>query len=343
MLVKNNSQRKIQKAWVLLSIVIVIAMLLGACSTAQTSKVYRVGILSGLDAFAPSVDGFKNKMTELGYIEGENITYDVQSTNVDFAAYQTITKKFVADKVDLIFVFPTEASMEAKTATQGTDIPVIFSLAFTDVPEVDLINSVREPGGNMTGVRFPSADIANKRLEILLEMVPTAKRIFIPFLKDYPNVPGQLEAMKTLAENQGIELIEFAAASPADLQAELDRRAALDDVGIDAILMIAEPLAITPVFYDLLGKFSYEHKIPIGGALMNVGADYASIFGLLPDAALTGAQAALLADKALKGTPAGTIPVVTSESYFRINYRAAQALGVTIPEGLLNQAVEIIR
>ena len=343
MLVKNNSQKKIQKAWGLLSSVIVIAMLLSGCGTAQTSKVYKVGILSGLDAFAPSVDGFKNKMTELGYIEGENITYDVQSTNVDFAAYQTITKKFVADKVDLIFVFPTEASMEAKTATQGTNIPVIFSLAFTDVPEVDLINTVREPGGNITGVRFPSAEIANKRLEILLEMVPSAKRIFVPFLKDYPNVPGQLDVIRLQAKDLGIELIEFAAASPQDLQAELDRLAALDNVGIDAILMIAEPLAITPVFYDPLGKFSYEHQIPIGGALMNVGGDYASIFGLLPDPKVSGEQAALLADKTLKGTPAGTIPVVTTESDFRINYAAAQALGVTIPDGLLKQAVEVIR
>jgi putative ABC transport system substrate-binding protein len=113
-----------------------------------------VGVLSGLDAFAPAVEGFKSKMTELGYVEGKNITYDVQSTNVDIDAYKSISKKFVADKVDLIFSFPSEASMEAKAATQGTDIPVIFDLAFTDVPEVNLINRVREPGGNITGVRF---------------------------------------------------------------------------------------------------------------------------------------------------------------------------------------------
>ncbi len=343
MLIKNNSQQKLQRTWNLFSCLTVIAMLLSACGSGPTSKVYKVGILSGLDAFSPAVEGFKSKMTELGYVEGKNVTYDLQSTNVDFAAYQSITKKFVEDKVDLIFVFPTEASMEAKAATQGTDIPVVFDMAFTDVPGVDLINSVREPGGNITGVRFPSAEIANKRLEILLEMVPTAKRIFVPFLKYYPNVPGQLDAMQPLVESRGIELIEFAAASPQELQAELDRRAALEDVGIDAILMIAEPLAITPVFYDALGKFSYDHQIPIGGALMNVGADYASIFGLLPDANITGTQAALLADKVLKGTTAGTIPVVTTESYFRINYKAAQALGVAIPDGLLKQAVEIIR
>jgi putative ABC transport system substrate-binding protein len=258
-------------------------------------------------------------------------------------AYKSISKKFVDDKVDLIFSFPTEASMEAKAAAQESGIPVVFALAFTDVAGVDLIDSIRAPGGNITGVRFPSAEIANKRLEILLQIVPNAKRIFVPYLKGYPNVPGQLDLIRLQAKNQGIELIEFAVASPPDLQAELDRRAALDDMGIDAILMIAEPLAITPVFYDPLGKFSYEHQIPLGGALMNVGTDSASIFGLVPDAKVVGEQAALLADKILKGTSASTIPVVTSESDFRINYTAAQAFGVTIPDGLLKQAVEIIR
>ena len=220
---------------------------------------------------------------------------------------------------------------------------MVFALAFTDVPEVALIDSVSAPGGNITGVRFPSADIANKRLQILNEMVPGAKRIFVPYLKGYPNVPGQLEVIRQQARSLGLTLIEYGATSPDDLQARLNGLAAGDDPGVDAILMIAEPLAITPPFYGVIGKFSYEHKIPIGGALMDVEGEYPSIFGLLPDAKTTGEQAALLADKTLKGTQAGTIPVVTSESVFQINYKAAQALGVTVPEGLLKQADEIIK
>jgi putative ABC transport system substrate-binding protein len=151
-----------------------------------------------------------------------------------------------------------------------------------------------------------------------------------------------LDVIRPQAASMGVELIEFAAASPPELQAELDKRAASSDVGIDAILMIAEPLGITPDFYKLLGKFSYEHNIPIGGALMTTDG-YESLFGMLPDAKISGEQAALLADKIFRGTPAGTIPVVTSESYFQINYKASQKLGVTIPEGLLKQADEIIR
>jgi putative ABC transport system substrate-binding protein len=340
MLNKKGSYGTTRVMWTLVSALMVFALLLSGCGQAPEKKVYRVGVLSGLSAFSPIFDGFKAKMTELGYVEGENIVYDVQSTEVDIEAYQQITKKFVEDKVDLIFVFPTEAAMEAKAATQGTNIPVVFAMSFTDVKGIDLIDSVREPGGNITGVRFPSVDIAIKRLEILLEMVPGAKRVFIPYLNGYPNVPGQLEALRPQAENLGVELVEFGANSPDELQAEMDKLA--EENNIDAILIIAEPLGITPPFYGILGKFSYDHNVPIGGALMDPDG-YGSVFGLLPDALTVGADAALPADKILKGTSAGTIPVATTDSFFQINYKAAQKLGLEVPEGLLKQADNIIR
>ena len=338
-----NSQMKYQKGWALLTCLIVISLFLSGCGAVQPAKVYRVGILSGLSAFAPVVDGFKSKMAELGYVDGKNITYDVQSTEVDLAAYKSITKKFVDEKVDLIVAFPTEAALEAKAAAQGTNIPVLFVMSFTDVKGVNLIDNIRQPGGNITGIRFPSADIASKRLEILLELAPSAKKIFVPYLKDYPNVPGQMDVIRPQAKNLGIELIEFGATSPQDLQAKLDGLVTPDNAGMDAILMIAEPLAITPPFYAVLGKFAYDHKIPIGGALMSVGNDYGTLFGLLPDSKTAGEQAALLADKIFRGTSAGTIPVGTSDSSFQINYKAAQALGVTVPDGLMKQADQVIR
>ena len=326
-----------QIVWLML---VAASLFLSGCNAGGSSKTYRVGILSGLDYFESSVDGFKNKMAELGYVEGQDIVYDIQKANVDLAAYQSILQKFVADQVDLIYVFPTEASLEAKAATQGTDIPVVFNFAF--IEGTNLVESVREPGGNVTGVRFPATDIAVKRLEILLELAPGARRIWIPYLQGYPSVSPQLEALRPVAENLGITLIEFPATTPQDLQTELEARAASDDLGLDAILLIAEPVAVTPDFFAPIGKFAYEHQVPVGGSPVAAG-DYSSIFGLIPDIVPTGEQAALLADKILKGTTAGTIPVVSPENYFSINYKAAQALGVIVPEELLQQADEIVR
>jgi len=302
--------------------------------------VYRVGVLSGLDFVANITDGLKTKMTELGYIEGKNIIYDVQKTNFDMDAYKRILKKFVTDKVDVIFVFPTEASLEAKAATQGTSIPVVF--AFAQVEGMGLINSVREPGGNITGVRYPGPDLAVKRFEVMRELAPQARRMLIPYQKGYPIVTSQLEALRPVAAAAGITLVELPANNAAELEAALQTRAKSADVGFDAILFVAEPLAVTPDAFAVMGKFAYERKMPIGGALMEAGG-YGSVFGVNVENVAVGKQAAPLIDKILKGTPAGTIPVVSAESYFQINYKVAQDLGIKVPEGLLRQANEVIR
>jgi len=279
-------------------------------------------------------------MTELGYVEGKNIVYDVQKTNFDMAAYKSILKKFVADKVDLIFVFPTEATQEAKAATQGTNIPVVF--AFAQVEGMNLINSVREPGGNITGVRYPGPDIAVKRFEVMHELVPQAKRMLIPYQKGYPIVASQLDLVRPAAAAAGVTVIEAPADNAAELDTILQARAKSADGSVDAILLIAEPLVLTPDTFTVIGKFAAEHKIPIGGALMSAGG-YDSVFGVNVQNVAVGKQAAPLLDKIFKGTSAGTIPVVSAENYFQFNYAVAQALGLKVSEGLLGQANEVIR
>lgn len=312
----------------------------GKSRISAPEKVYRVGVLSGLEYLADTTDGFKTKMTELGYIEGRNIVYDVQKTDFDMAAYKRILKKFVDDKVDLIFVFPTEASQEAKEATKNTNIPVVFTNAFTE--DTGLVSSVREPGGNITGVRWVGPDLALQRFEIMQEIAPYAKRIWIPYQKGYPIVKSQLEALRPAFISSGITMIEVPADNAADLDAQLQKQAKLFNKATDAILLLAEPLGVTPDAFAVMGRFADTHKIPVGGALMSAGG-YESVFGLTPQSIPQGKQAAFLADKILQGTPVGTIPIVSAEPYFQLNYKAIQKLGLTVSEGLLNRADEIIR
>jgi ABC-type uncharacterized transport system substrate-binding protein len=91
-----------------------------------------------------------------------------------------------------------------------------------------------------------------------------------------------------------------------------------------------------------MGKFAAEHQVPVGGALISVG-EYDSLFGVNVNTVKVGEQTAPLADKIFKGIPVGTIPVVSAESFLQIDYKAAQKQGITVPEGLLGQADEIIR
>jgi putative ABC transport system substrate-binding protein len=279
-------------------------------------------------------------MTELGYTEGENIVYDVQTTDFDILTYQAVLKKFVADEVDLILVTPTEATIEAKAIAQGTNIPVVFSFAFTE--GMGIIDSVGQPGGNLTGVRFPGIDITLKRFEILRKIAPDAKRIWIPYQAGYPIVPPQLEALEPLAKTEGVTLIPFPANNAAELQAELDKRAAAEDIGMDAILSLVEPLSVVPEVFTVTAKFAYEHQLPLGGVYYATD-EYASIFGVNVDLFESGKLAAPLADKIFKGTQAGTIPAVSPEHFIQIDYGTAQQFGLNVPDGILKQANEIIR
>lgn len=321
-------------------LLLVVVLMASGCGAQAAPKVYRVGVLSGLNFIADITDGFKAKMTELGYVEGQNISYDVQKTDFDMAAYKRILQKFVADKVDLIVVFPTEATLEAKAATQGTNIPVVFTFAL--IEGMGIVDSIREPGGNLTGVRYPGPDIVLKRFEVMRQLVPQAKRILIPYQKDYPIVAPQLEALRSVASTAGIKLIEVPAANAAELETELQTYAKAADFGVDAVLMVVDPLGATPDAFAVMARFAAEHKAPIGGVLISAG-EYGSIFGINADTVKVGQQTAPLADKIFKGTPAGTIPVVSAESFLQIDYKAAQKQGITVPEGLLSQADEIIR
>ena len=321
-------------------IMMLLFLLFVCCKSNVEQKQYKVGILCGLDYLAHLEVGFTSKMIELGYQEGKNIVYYYHTTNFEPEKEKQILDQFISDRVDLILTYPTEVSMVAKNATEKTNTPVIFAVA--NIEETNLIETVQKPGGHITGVRFPGPDLAVMRFEVLREIVPEMKKIWIPYQQGYPIIKSQMEVLNPVAEEAGIALIEFPADNIHEIKSELERIKSSGNPGFDAILFIAEPLSCTNDTFEEICKFAYTYNIPLGGGLMQVG-DYESIYGIDIDASKTGEQAAVLADKILKGTPAGIIPVVSSENYLAINYKAAQKFGLIIPDGLLCRADRIIR
>jgi putative tryptophan/tyrosine transport system substrate-binding protein len=303
-----------------------------------TSKVYKVGVLDGLDVFfGGSVAGFNQKMTKLGYVEGKNITYDVQKPE-SLTGNQAILQKFVQDKVDLIVAFPTEPSLEAKAAVKGTTIPIISLNASTE--GTGLIDSIKHPGHNLTGVRFPGPEDSVKRLEVLHQLAPTATHVLVPYLKDYPNVPAQLAAMQTAAKTLGQTLTPVPLA-PADVAAYVAGLSATHP-GFDAIVGAAEPFTVTPALNGTLYAYAAQHKLPIlGGALMT--DDTGPIAFVAPSSPEVGASGASLADKIFKGKQAGALPVLTPTSYLQINLKVAERLGITPDAGLLSTATKVVK
>ena len=191
---EKNSVQVLSTRYRLLGVFLLAAAihLLSACST-QEPKTYRVGIVNGLDVFATTADGFKAGMTDLGYIEGKNIVYEVYDLSFDLEAGRRILRQLVSNKVDAIIAMPTEVAIDAKEAVRGTSIPVIFCQAY--IEGSNLVKSVREPGGNITGVRYPSPDLVVKRFEVLHELLPHAKRIWVPYWKYAEIVPQPVGAV----------------------------------------------------------------------------------------------------------------------------------------------------
>jgi putative ABC transport system substrate-binding protein len=341
MLNHNQFRNRTRMGWTLLVGIVVISLLLSGCGTAKP-KVYRVGVLHVSGSFVVIADGFKAQMTKLGYVEGKNIVYDyleVPQTATPAEA-QLVAKKFVDAKVDLIFAFPTPPTVAAYAATQGTKIPVVF--AMSSLEGLNLIKSVREPGGNMTGVRYPGPEMISKRLEILVEMSPRVKRVWLGYDKNHANTAPALEVLRPAAASLGVTLVEAPAAALKELEADLATRAKSADLGLDAIVTMNDGFNQGPEGYALLSKFAKEHKVPLCAGVFST-VQQGAVCGNSPDLVGVGELAAPLADKILKGTPAGTIPVVTPEQELYINYKVAQELGLTVPESLLRQAKEIVR
>jgi putative ABC transport system substrate-binding protein len=339
MISKNLLGVKIFNYRILCVWIFVFTALLYGCN-AEKPKVYRVGVLVGFVPFLEVVKEFKTEMGKLGYVEGENIVYDLQKVNVNPADERRAIEKFVADKVDLIFVFPTSATVTAKKVSQGSNIPVVFAMA--GIEGNNLVESVRHPGGFVTGVRYPGPDLTIKRFEFLQMLTTNLKRLYITYNPNYPANKIPLSVLRPTLFSLGVKLVEVPVTSVEDIRADLQARDGAHDIGMDATMIMPDDISQSPAGWAVIRKFAMKYKVPVSGAA-GVTVHNGAVFNYAPDLAEAGRLAAPAADKILKGTPAGTIPVVTPEAYLRLNYKLTQELGLKVPENLLHLAQEIIR
>lgn len=324
----------------LLLITVAACIFVFSCSE-QKQKIYRVGILTDFSPFVIIADSFKEGLAKLGYIEGENIVYDLQIKDFDPEGEKDAVRQFIKDKVDLIFTFPTEASVIAHRLTQGTDLPVVFAMCGVEgnIP----IESVQHPGGNITGVRYPGPEKKVKHLELVLEIKPETRRIWITCNPDYPNTTVMLKAMRDAAVSLNLELVVAPNTTLEGVKTDLK---ALEESGevnsTDFILFMPEGLSQNPEVSQIMIDFGYKYNIPVGGGIPST-LDQGAIFSFIPDSAEMGKLAAPLAHKIFSGIQAGTIPLVTPENYLWLNLKAFKKLGLTANKGLLLQAKEIIQ
>lgn len=326
-----------RKAFSVLAWAVILSLLVSGCGG---KKMYHVGILSGSDSFAAIADGFKARMTELGYVEGQNISYDLQKTNNDRDGEKRVIQQFVDAKVDLMVIFPTDPALAAKDATAGTNIPVVF--AHAGLEGNNLVESLQYPGGNLTGTRFPGPDLVVKRFDFMIQIDPAIHRLYVPYDKNYPTCAPALDALRPVAASTGVTLVEMPVTTLAEVEADLKTRAASDDIGIDGILIPPELLMNSADGLALLNTFASAHNLPLV-ASPDASIEKGSLLTYNVDPVEEGRMIADIVDKILRGTAPSSLPIATPNAHLKLNYKLAQKLGLTIPEGLLKMADAVIR
>lgn len=312
----------------------------GCSKQEQEQKAYKVGIASGFESFNGIADGFKKGMADLGYVEGRNIVYDLQQVDPTREADKQIVQSFVDDGVDLIFTYTTEAAIWTKGIVGASGVPIVFAMA--GIEDNDLVDSVHHPGGNITGVRYPGPDIIVKRFELLRELAPHIRRVWVAYDIHYPTNKPSIEQLREAAAASDVTLLEALVTTPAEIQADLETRVSSGNATIDAILIMPDAVTQSSEGWAFISSFATAHKIPVAGTGGGI-YDANLVLSFNPDIFSIGSDAAPLADKILNGAPAGGIMVATPRSYLRINYKLAQELGLVISEGLMSRADEIIR
>jgi putative tryptophan/tyrosine transport system substrate-binding protein len=324
-------QQQLKYSSILIIVFILAGSLLTACGGKQ-DKTYTIGIINISPNQESTIKAFKEGMTELGYVEGENVTY-IYDGPVATDKLDELAQNLVKAKVDLILSITTRPTQAAQKATAGTDIPVVF-IPVTNPVEAGIVNSLTKPGGNITGV---TGTAEGKRLEWLVQIVPTIKQVYIVY---NPNDPSPVQAIKTVSETAtrlGVELILREASTIEEAMS------AFNDIPqeVDAIFFPPDSV-VNARIVDVL-KIANEHKLPTSGPSLPALNDGAlTVYGM-DLAASAKKQTARLAHQILQGIKPADLPVETAEFSAGINLKTAQAIGIDIPDTILRQANTIIR
>jgi putative ABC transport system substrate-binding protein len=313
--------------------VVLLGMALAACDREKGST-YTVGVMNTLPMLDQTLTGFKKGMTELGYIEGETIRYLYGGPTTEMSELSRAARSLLAAKVDLILSISTSATRAAKQATAGTGLPVVFAVV-TDPLGAGIVENMRRPGGNITGVASGIAE--PRRLEWLVRIAPDIRQIYVPF---HPKGKAPLLALKMVqnaAAKLGVKLIT--------------REAHDSETLIDAVLNIpaqADAVFLLPAGFGGAGLSDMlttagKRNLPLSAPSIRSVKEHDILTSFGIDQHLCGKQAARLADQIFRGAGPADLPVETAEFYLAVNLKTAETIGLSIPDEILRQAHLIVR
>lgn len=319
---------------VLTVILIAITFLLSSCTKdRENSYLYTIGLVTNNRNGLRNIQGFQDKMTELDYIVGRNVTYMFEGFPVRGSNLDAVLNKLIKAKVDLIFTAGTPTGVAAHRITSGTNIPVIFGV-IADPIAAGVMNDLIRPDGNMTGVKL--CDNQARRLQFLVELAPDIKRILIPYNPEDAASLSALEQVNNVAPDLGVKIVEKWAHNDQEVFELLNNI----PESLEAIFLV--PGTTVNIHLQDVLAVARTRKVPVSGpslaqveegALITYGFNHYEV----------GRQAARIADQVLKGADPGNLPVETAEFFMAVNLKASEEIGLRVPYSILQQAKIIIR
>jgi putative ABC transport system substrate-binding protein len=298
-------------------------------------RVARIGLIlsSGRSpTSAVSVETFRQRLGELGYVEGRNIAMEIRHAMDHPERFRHLAAELVGLGVDVIVAGGTLATRAAKEAT--STIPIVM-VSVGDAVRAGLIKSLAQPGGNITGQSFLGPELALKGLDVLTEALPRAKRLAVFFNPDITPEPVAFQALAPAAKAKGVTL------KPVELRGADDLKTALAAMGQPRPTGLLV-MALSASLQNGIVEFAAKNRLPAlygfrevvdAGGLMSFGPK-------LPD---LWRGAANYVDKILKGARPAHLPVEQPTKFeLVINMRTAKALGLTIPPAVLARADQLI-
>ena len=302
----------------------------------QTAMVPTIGFLgSGTPAaHGHWVAAFAQRLRELGWIEGRNLTIEYRWAEGSSDRAAELAAEFVRLKVDVIVTYANPMVVATKRATSV--IPIVFAAA-ADPLGTGLVAGLARPGGNVTGLSVQNTDLAGKHLELLRDLIPGLRRLAI--MANVGNSASVLEMreVQAAARTIGLEVTILEIRRAEDIAPafeELKARADALYVCVDTILFShrirVNTLALSARLPTML---SVSREYVEAGGLMSYGPNFVDLFRRAGD----------YVDKILHGAKPGNIPVEQPTKFdLVINLTTAKALGLTIPPTLLARADEVI-
>ncbi len=300
-------------------------------------KVPRIGILPpGPIALRMHLwKAFQEGLRQLGYVEGQNITFVIRSPEEVGKPLADLAAELVSLQVDVIVTAGTLGALAAKNAT--STIPIVMAVA-GDPVGTGLVASLARPGGNVTGSSQIAPELGGKRLQLLKGVVPQASRVAILWNPTNPAAALVVRETEVAARTLGVQLQPLEIRAPEDIDrafaAAIRGRASALTVVEDPLVLSHRARIVALAAKSRLPAIYPFREVVEAGGLMSYAANLSDLFR----------RAATYVDKTLKGAKPADLPVEQPTLFeLVINLKTAKALGLTIPRSVLIRADQVIQ